>query len=205
MIMKKFLVFLTVLVILAGCHGRENQQQSQQQAPDEGQRRDIARKLIMKSLTDLQNKDLKSCLTDLETSIKINPSEPEAYLLLGQVLLKVQEYDHAADFLDMTAKTFPENGTVFYMLSISNKMAGKKLPAVLAARRSVEIFQTQQDRDNMLKSAALLHELVDMPDGKPSPAKIQDDNTAGNQAAVNAAGNQMAGNADANQTPGGTD
>ena len=125
----------------------------------------------MKSLNDLQNKDLKSTIIDLETSIKINPSEPEAYLLLGQILLKVQEYDHAADFLDMAGKAFPDNGTVFYMLSIANKMAGKKLPAVLAARHSVEVFQAQQDRDNMLKSAALLHELIDMPDNQFVPMK----------------------------------
>ena len=95
-------------------------------------------------------------------------------MLLGQILLKVQEYDHAAEFLDVAGKTFPDNGTVFYMLSIANKMAGKKLPAVLAARHSVEVFQAQQDRDNMLKSAALLHELIDIPDDQFVPAKKND-------------------------------
>jgi hypothetical protein len=57
------------------------------------------------------------------------------------------------------------------MLSIANKMAGKKLPAVLAARHSVEIFQAQQDNANMLNSAALLHELIDTPDEKFVPAQ----------------------------------
>ena len=169
--MRKSLIILIALFALAGCQKQENQQQQQ---PDVNQRKDIGHKLILKSLNDLQNKDLKSTILDLETSIKINPSEPEAYLLLGQILLKIQEYDHAADFLDMTAKTFPDNGTVFYMLSIANKMAGKKLPAVLAARHSVEVFQAQQDRDNMLKSAALLHELIDIPDDQFAPAKKQD-------------------------------
>jgi tetratricopeptide (TPR) repeat protein len=167
--MRKNLFVLISLIFLAGCHTQE----AQQQQPDVNQRRDIGRKLILKSLSDLQNKDLKSTIVDLETSIKINPSEPEAYLLLGQILLKIQEYDHAAEFLEATAKTFPDNGTVFYMLSISNKMIGKKLPAVLAARHSVEIFQAQQDRDNMLKSAALLHELIDIPDDQFVPAKNQ--------------------------------
>lgn len=157
--MRKNLFVFIALIALVGCQKQEGQQQ-----PSLDQRKDIGHKLMMKSLTDLQNKDLKSTIVDLETSIKINPSEPEAYLLLGQILLKVQEYDHAADFLDMTAKTFPDNGTVFYMLSIANKMIGKKLPAVLAARHSVEVFQAQQDRDNMLKSASLLHELIDIPD-----------------------------------------
>ena len=167
--MKKTLFILIALFALAGCQKQENQAQ-----PDVDQRKEIGHKLILKSLSDLQNKDLKSTIVDLETSIKINPSEPEAYLLLGQILLKVQEYDHAAEFLDVAAKTFPDNGTVFYMLSIASKMTGKKLPAVLAARHSVEIFQAQQDRDNMLKSAALLHELIDIPDDKFVPMKKED-------------------------------
>jgi len=128
----------------------------------------------MKAMNDLQGKDLKSTIIDLETSIKINPSEPEAYLLLGQILLKLQEFDHATEFLTIAGKAFPDNGTVFYMLSIANKMSGHKLQAVMAARHSIEVFQAQQDRDNLLKSAALLHDLVDMSDapataGQPAP------------------------------------
>ncbi len=190
--MKKSLFILFALFALVGCQKQEAPQQ-----PDMDQRKDIGHKLIAKSLNDLQNKDLKSTIIDLETSIKVNPSEPEAYLLLGQILLQVQEYGHAAEFLDMTAKTFPDNGTVFYMLSIANKMAGNKLPAVLAARHSVEVFQAQQDRDNMLKSAALLHELINMPDSQFAPAGNQ---TSGNSAA----GNQTTGNT-ATQMPGGND
>jgi predicted Zn-dependent protease len=172
--MKRNLLILVAVIALAGC-----QKPADQQQPDMNQRKDIGHKLIMKAMTDLQNKDLKSTFVDLETSIKINPSEPEAYLLLGQILLKVQQYDHAAEFLDMAGKNFPDDGTVFYMLAIANKMSGKKLPAVLAARHSVEVFQAQQDRDNMLKSAALLHELIDMPDNQAAePAKAEDTNQA---------------------------
>jgi len=74
-------------------------------------------------------------------------------------------------------------------------MAGKKLPAVLAARHSVEVFQAQQDRDNMLKSAALLHDLIDMPDGQGAPAQDQ----AAAQAPAPTQGQGQ------NQMPGGND
>lgn len=167
--MKKTLFILIALFALAGC-----QKQETQQAPTMDQRKEIGHKLIMKGLNDLQNKDLNATIMDLETSIKINPSEPEAYLLLGQILLKLQEFDHAADFLEIAGKTFPDNGTIFYMLSVADRMAGKKLPAVLAARHSVEIFQAQQDRDNMLKSMALLHEIIDAPENQFAPVKKQD-------------------------------
>ena len=175
--MKKALCFLMAVLVLAGCQKQEDQQA----ATGVDQRKDVGHKLIMKSLNDLQNKDLKSTFVDLETAIKINPSDPDAYLLLGQILLKVQEFDHASEFLEVAGKNFPDNGTVFYMLSIADKMSGKKLPAVMAARRSIEIFQAQQDRDNMLKSAALLHELIEptaagnkaVPDAKPAVDQTQ--------------------------------
>ena len=166
--MKKTLFILIALLALAGCQKQESQQQ-----PDMDQRKEISRKLIVKGLNDLQNKDLNATIMDLETSIKINPSEPEAYLLLGQILLKVQEYDHAAEFLDIAGKVFPDDGTIFYMLSIADKMSGKRLPSVLAARHSFEIFQAQKDRDNMLKSAALLHELIDTPEDQAVPEQKQ--------------------------------
>ena len=156
--MKKTVFVLMALFALAGCQKQESQE------PSVDQRRDVGHKLIMKSLNDLQNKDLKSAVLDLQSSIHINPSEPDAYLILGQILLKVEDYEHAVDFLDQAGKVFPDNGMIFYMLSIANKSLNKKLPAVLAARHSVKIFQAQQDRDNMLKSTALLHQLIDMPD-----------------------------------------
>ena len=167
--MKKTLFILIALFALVGCQKQETQQQ-----PEVDQRKDVSHKLIMKSLNDLQNKDLGATIMDLETSIKINPSEPEAYLLLGQILLKVKEYDHAAEFLDIAAKVFPDDGTIFYMLSVADNMSGKKLPAVLAARHSFELFQAQQDKDNMLKSAALLHELIDAAQDKAAPTQKQD-------------------------------
>ncbi len=175
--MKKMILILSALLALAGCQKPASQQ------PTMDQRKDMAHKLILKSLNDLQNKDLKSTFEDLQNSIRVNPEEPEAYLLLGQILLKIQEYDHAVDFMDMTAKTFPNDGTVFYMLSIANRMAGKKLPAVLAARHSFELFQAKQDKDNMLKSAALLHEVIDMPE-KPAPAPAAADAAAPSQNTV---------------------
>ena len=148
--------------ILTGC-GKHEKKESSSVSPD---RREMAHKLILKSLKDLENKDLKSSVTSLEASIQVNPSDPEAYLLLSQILLNVGEYDKAATFLDQTSKRFSDNGTVFYMYSIASKMAGRKLPAVLAARRSTEIFHDAKDKENMLKSAMLLQDLINLPDAE---------------------------------------
>ena len=61
--MKKTVFVLMALLALAGCQ----KQGDQQQQPDVDQRKDIGHKLILKSLNDLQNKDLKStkmCIRD---------------------------------------------------------------------------------------------------------------------------------------------
>ncbi len=174
--MKIFIVMLAAIVLSTGCQKKEVAV-NDTAVPQE--RQELAKKLIVKSLADLQNKDLKSALASLEASIKMNPTSSDAYLLLGQILLKVQEYKRAAEFLDDAAKVFPNNGTIFYMLAAANRMDGKKLPAVLAARRAVELFQEVQDKDNMLKSAVLLQDLINTPDNKFGPMTDSTDSKIG--------------------------
>jgi predicted Zn-dependent protease len=151
---NKIISAICLTIILAGC------QQAPQSTPVNTERQDAAKKLFAQSILLLQQKDLKGAVTSLEASIKIDPTDPNPYLVLGQILLKAGEFDHAAEFLEQTAKTFPNNGAVFYMLSIANRMDGKKLPAVLAARRSYEIFNAEGDASNAQTSAILLEELI---------------------------------------------
>ena len=116
--MKKALFVLIALFALAGCQKPESQQ------PSMDQRKDISQKLILKSLNDLKNRDLKSTIMDLQESIQVNPSDPDAYLLLAQILLKVQEYDHAADILDLavTHEVVQKSGAWF---SFENEKIGQ--------------------------------------------------------------------------------
>lgn len=168
--MKKIFLMLCLGLALTGC-----QQPPAQENVMTNERQEAAKKLFAQSVLLLQQKDLKGAVTSLQASIKINPTNPDPYLFLGQILLKAEQYEQAAEFLDQTAKTFPDNGTVFYMFSIANKMAGKKLPAILAARRSYEIFKNAQDADNAQSSAVLLEELVKsaQEDQKAQDAKNQ--------------------------------
>ncbi len=154
--MKKIISVFVLSLMLTGC-----QQASQQQQSAVGnERQDASKKLFAQSMMLLQQKDVKGAVESLENAIKADPTDPNAYLVLGQILLKSGEYEHAVEFLGETAKTFPDNGTVFYMLSVANRMAGQKLPAVLAARRSYEIFNAASDAVNAQTSAVLLEELV---------------------------------------------
>jgi predicted Zn-dependent protease len=151
---KKLIAVLCMGLMLAGC------QKPPQNGPATNERQEVARKLFAQSMVLLQQKDLKGAVTSLEESIKVDPSDPNPYLVLGQILLKAGEFSHAAEFLDSAAKAFPNNGTIFYMMSIANRMDGKKLPAVLAARHSYEVFNAAGDAPNAQASAMLLQELI---------------------------------------------
>ena len=123
--MKKIVAIIALGLILTGCQ----KPPSSQEGGVLSGRQEAARKLFAQSIVLLQQKDLKGAVASLEAAVKVDPTDPNAYLMLGQILIKAGEYQHAIEFLDQTAKNFPDNGTVFYMLSISNRMAGNKLPA----------------------------------------------------------------------------
>ena len=168
--MNKIIMALLLIVPMFGCQPREEGQSSASAIPD--QRKEAAKKMLAQSVVLLENKDLPGAVSAMETSIKIDPSNPEGYLLLGQILLKAEQFDRASGLLDQAAKTFPDNGMVFYMLSVSNKMAGRKLPAALAARHSFDLFKAANDVENAQKSAVLLEQVLAIPDNAAAAAPV---------------------------------
>ena len=162
--MNKILGCIAMGLMLAGCQPKES---SNNQAADVGitaERKEESHKLTAQSLVLLGQKNYQGTLASLDAAIKMDPTNQDPYLVLGQILLKSGEYQRASDFLDNAAKNFPDNGMVFYMLSLANKLNGKKLPAALAARRSFELFKNANDQDNAQKVAALLQEIINAPE-----------------------------------------
>ena len=154
------------LLVLGGCQPKEeSNNQTDPSAGITSQRKEAARKLTAQSVVLLGQKDYQGAVGSLDAAIKADPTDQDPYLILGQILLKAGEFQRAADFLDAAVKNFPDNGMIFYMLSIANQMSGKKLPAVLAARRSFEIFKDANDQDNAQKSALLLQQIINAPEG----------------------------------------
>jgi outer membrane protein assembly factor BamD (BamD/ComL family) len=151
---RKTIFALCLIAIIAGC------QKAPQQQGQDAQRVEIARKLFAQGMVLLQQNDLKGAVSSLQSSIGANPEDPNAYMVLGQILIKAEQYDNALLFLDQSARRFPNNGTIFYMYSIANKYKGNKLPAILAARKSFELFKEAGDQDNIKLTAMLLQELI---------------------------------------------
>ncbi len=161
------------LVPLSGCQPREEAPtQPQGQAAVVVSRKDTAKKLAAQSAVSLTNKDVKGAVAALEDAIKADPSDFDNYLRLSRILIKTDQFSQATELLDRAVKIFPDNGMVFYMLGVSNKMAGHKLPAALAVRRSFDIFKAANDMENTQKSDMLLKEILASP-GNPASAVAQ--------------------------------
>lgn len=164
-------IFLSIMVILmfAGCQPKEAA--DNQQAPDMAQRQEASRKLTVEAVVLLNQKNYQGSVTALDSAIKFDPTNQEAYMILGQMLIKSGEYVRASDFLDNAAKNFPDNGIIYYMLGIAFKMDGKKLPAMLAARRSMEIFKNANDQENLKMASVLMEEINKVNDANTKVAK----------------------------------
>ena len=162
--MRKIIMCVVAGLILAGCQSKEAENNQASSPAMTAQRKEAARKLTVQAMVLLNQQNYQAAVTSLDAAIKFDPTDQDPYLILGQILLKAGEYPRAMEFLDNAAKNFPDNGMIFYMLSIANKMGGKKLPAVLAARRSFEIFKNTNDQENTQKAAVLLEEVIKAPD-----------------------------------------
>ncbi len=164
--MKKIFVYAVLGFVLAGCQPKEqsNTQETTAAADVAEQRKEAARRLTVQAMTMLGQKNYQGALGSLDAAIKFDPTNQDPYLILAQILLKAGEYTRASEFLDGAVKAFPDNGTLFYMMGIAHKMSGKKLPAVLAARRSFEIFKKANQAEDAEKAAVLLQQIINAPD-----------------------------------------
>jgi hypothetical protein len=58
------------------------------------------------------------------------------------------------------AGRFPDNPVVFYMLAMSYEGSGALMPAIVAARKSVDLFKVKNDVDGEKRATILLGVLV---------------------------------------------
>jgi Flp pilus assembly protein TadD len=71
----------------------------------------------------------------------------------------MRNYDKAVDTFSAATRIAPENGEVYYMLSMALSLAGQKEAAIVRATQSVEMFRRIKDEDNFIKAMALLQGL----------------------------------------------
>lgn len=149
--MKKLaVVFVIVAVACIGCAKKEQVSSVNQQA----------RKALIEGAVFLKQGDPVKAVESFAEAIKIDPSEFDGYFMLGETFLRLKQFRQAHSVMSTAVQKFPDNGLAYYLLALTNDGLGQTVPAIVAARRSVDLFTAQNDKQGAQRSVALLGVLV---------------------------------------------
>lgn len=152
--MKKIMMVVALAgVLLAGCAKQEAAAPQEPAIPE-------ARKFLVEGMVFLKQGDVKSAVASFASSIKAQPNDFEGYFMLSETFIQLKQYPQAVAVLNTAVRQFPDNGLAYYLLAVAYEGAEQTVPAIVAARRSVEIFNANKDEEGMKRSAVLLAALI---------------------------------------------
>jgi tetratricopeptide (TPR) repeat protein len=157
---KKVLIIFLVVLISAGCNSRERTPAKKTPPSDANLPQQAAVKLMQQGVEFLNQKDVAKAVVSFEGAIQVDPMNLQPYMVLAEIFMRMQSYPEAIAVLERASTVFPDNGYVYYMLSLANQGNKTPLPAVLAARKSVELFQAQKNEEGYKQSVILMESLI---------------------------------------------
>ncbi len=157
--MRKFLMIGMIVLCFAGCDSRDKAAKKSG-IQDPVLVKQAAAKLMQQGVQFLNARDIPKAVVSFQGAIQVDPTDVQPYMVLAEIFLRLKSYPDAINILERAANTFPNNGFVFYMLSIANQESGNPLPAVLAARRSAELFKAQNNQEGYERSMVMMEALV---------------------------------------------
>ncbi len=152
--MKKIAVILMVAVVLAGCAKKPVEK------PVEKSDVAQARQLLVEGTVFLKQNDVANAIQSFATAIKTAPDYFESYYLLSETLIRLKQFKQAEAVLLAAVNRFPDNGVAFFLLSVSQQSAGNTIPAIVSARKSVDLFTARGDKEGQQRAMILLAALV---------------------------------------------
>lgn len=156
--MKRGICFLLAAIVCVGCGSPHKTEKKYQGVIEKNTDKYI--ELAMKSMAKA---NVAEAIQYLDTSIRKNPTNPEGYLLLSQIYLKAQNYTKAIDTASGLLMVHPDNGDALFLVAsaytLRNQEAGDKSMALLAAKKSAEVFMVQKNKEKFARSLALVQQL----------------------------------------------
>ena len=149
--MRKFFVCLLIAgVAFAGCAKKETASSTQDQA----------RQHLMEGTVFLKQGDLTRAIQSFATAIKVAPDYFESYYMLGETLVRLKQFPQAVAVMSAAVRQFPNNGLAYYLLAMAHEGSQQPVAAVVAARRSVELFNAAGDKEGTQRAMILLATFV---------------------------------------------
>ena len=174
-LVQRGLIIFFVLLTIAGCNSREKVIEKKNPGADPNLPKQASVKLLQQGVDFLNQKDITKAVVSFEGAIQVDPKNLQPYMVLAEVFMRMKSYPEAIAILERATTIFPDNGYVFYMLSLANEGNKTPLPAVLAARKSVELFQSQKNEEGYKQSMLLMEALIKTEQQKQAPQNVQMD------------------------------
>jgi Tfp pilus assembly protein PilF len=164
--MKPIILILLTGLIVSGCGLRSEtaqaptqQQKSQSVSSTQAGMPSDQQPLVRLAIDLLQKGEIPAGVKALDEAIKNNPRDIEAYTLLGQTYMHVNQLDLAVEIFEAALNVDPENGEIYYMLAVTNGLRGQRDLAIVSAEKSLRIFEKQRDEEKFKRALVLLHGL----------------------------------------------
>lgn len=165
--MKKYICLVMVSVLVLACGKAEEPEKAK--APAAPDKTSQSEAFIAKGVEALNQQDIVDAIQNFDNAIKVDPQNPDNYMLLGQVYLRLRNYAKAVDTFNAGTRVDPDNGEMYYFLGAANAVRSNesegemaeqyRQEGIIAAKRSVEIFVQQKDEEKFKRALALLKSL----------------------------------------------
>jgi len=168
--MTKKLIVMIMVVFIVGCGSNKTTDVTKKVSKEKD--------YIEQGMEYLRKSDIVNAIQSFDQAIKQDPTNPDNYLVLGQVYMKLQNYTRAVDTLRAATHISPEYGEAYYLLALANQLDGNKDEAVKAAQRSTEIFIKSKDSEK-LKRSLLFLKTISQPEAENLPEMVPEAQPAG--------------------------
>ena len=150
--MKKWICVVLILgLAVTGCAKKKEKVSTENKG----------RQFLVEGTVYLKQGDVVKAVESFASSIKVAPDFLEGYYMLGETFIRLKQFDQASAVMAEAVKRFPNKGLPYYLLAISEHEQGNTLAAIVAARRSVELFEAAKDEKAQQRAMILLAALVE--------------------------------------------
>lgn len=152
--LKKIFFYSLLSVLVASCGSPNSKGEMKDQAGNVN--------YIEQGMGFLAKADVSRAIASFDQAIRNEPTNPDNYIVLGEVYLRLESYERAADTLQAATRVAPNNGEIFYLLATSRMLQGPEYRdvALKAAQRASEIYYQNQDKERLAQALMLVKTLT---------------------------------------------